>query len=194
MGPGSHLGGWVLTPPQRSARSRVTHTDIWNHGRRQNMQVGGRILAMLVVATGLVAPATASAAATATLVGDDGQPFPLNAAAPPTIRNMSTSVEVQNTAPAKGSWKWYVTDQAGSLANTDYCWPASLGKDSNRIGYRGNGVYTLHVVNYTATGGPPGAQPEQTFTYTVAASVATPHPAALPTRPAGTAVTNTHLL
>src|SRR4051812_44909316 len=107
MGPGSHLGGWVLTPPQRSARSRVTHTDIWNHGRGQNRKGGGRLLGLLVVAgvlvvpaTVLVVPATASAAATATLVGDDGQPAPLDAAAPPTIRNMSTKVEVQNVAPA----------------------------------------------------------------------------------------------
>jgi hypothetical protein len=158
------------------------------------MKVGGRILAMLVVAMGLIAPATANAAATATLAGDDGQPFPLNAAAPPTIRNMTTSVEVQNTAPAKGSWKWYVTDQAGALANTDYCWSAGTVKDGNRVGFRGNGVYVLHVVNYTASGCTAGAQPEQTFTYTVAASVAIAQPPALPTRPAGTSVTHTHLL
>jgi hypothetical protein len=158
------------------------------------MKAGGRILAMLVVAMGLIVPATANAAATATLVGDDGQPFPLNAAAPPTIRNMTTSVEVQNTAPKDGSWKWYVTDQAGSLANTDYCWSSGIVKDSNRIGYRGNGIYTLHIVNYTARGCASGAQPEQAFTYTVSASVAIPQPPPLATRPAGTSVTNTHLL
>jgi hypothetical protein len=158
------------------------------------MQVRGKLLATLVVALGLVAPATANAAGTATLVGDDGQPFVLNAAAPPTIRNMTTSVEVQNTAPANGSWKWSVTDPAGGVAAAEYCWSSGTTSNGSRVNYRGNGAYVLHIQNFTARSCASGAQPEQTFTYTVAASVAIPQPGPLPTRPAGTAVTNTHLL
>ena len=70
------------------------------------MKVGGRILAMLGVAMGLCVPAaSAQAAATATLVGDDGSRA-AERGAPPTIRNMQTGVEVQNrrrrTAPGSG--------------------------------------------------------------------------------------------
>jgi hypothetical protein len=159
------------------------------------MKVGGRILAILGIAMGLCVPAaSAQAAATATLAGDDGQPAPLNASAPPTIRNMQTTVEVQNQAPANGSWKWWVTDQAGSLAVTDYCWSSGTVKNDSRVGYRGNGTYTIHVQNFTARSCASGAQAEETFTYTVSASVAIPQPPALMTRPVGTSVTNTHLL
>src|ERR1700754_867342 len=158
------------------------------------MKVGGRVLAMVVVAIGLIVPATANAAATATLTGDDGQPFPLNAAAPPTIRNMSAGIAVQNQAPDGGSWRMWVSDQTGALAVSESCWSSLTSAWNERAGYRGNGVYTLHVQNYTARSCASGAQPEQTFTYTVSASVAIPQPAALPTRPPGTSVTNTHLL
>lgn len=159
------------------------------------MKVGGKLLATVLVATGLVVPATAQAAATATLVGDDGQPFALNAAAPPTIRNMTTSVDVQNVAPKDGSWKWSVTDQTGAVAAAEYCWSSGTTTNGSRVNYRGNGVYTIHVQNFTARScAAASAQAEQTFTYTVGASVAIPQPAPLPTRPPGTSVTNTHLL
>src|SRR3954454_6834366 len=101
MGPRAHLGGWALTPPQRSARSRVTHTDIWNHGRRQKMQIGGRILAMLVVAMGLVVPATASAVPTAKGAEDGGNPVVLTAVAPRALRNMDVKA-FGNIAPGDG--------------------------------------------------------------------------------------------
>src|SRR3954447_27019003 len=101
MGPGTHLGGWVLTLPQRSPRSRVTHTDIWIHGRRQKMQIGGRILAMLVVAMGLVVPATASAVPTAKVTDDGGNPVVLTAGAPLALRNMDVKA-FGNIAPGDG--------------------------------------------------------------------------------------------
>ena len=62
------------------------------------MKVGGRMLVAALVVAGLFAPASANAAVSATITGDDGQPVPMTVGAPPTIRNMNVSV-----APALGA-------------------------------------------------------------------------------------------
>jgi hypothetical protein len=158
------------------------------------MKAGGRILAAAIVAVGPCIPATANAAITATLTGDDGQPAPLNAAAPPTIRNMSATAAVQVPAGTAKSWKWVVTDPTNVAATTESCWN-TLTEDSSRVNYRGNGPYKLTVTPYTATNCTTGAQTPVVFTWNVAASVAIGQPPGpLMTRPANTSVTNTHLL
>jgi hypothetical protein len=158
------------------------------------MKAGGKLLATAIVAAGLCAPATANAAVTATLTGDDGQPAPLTAGAPPTIRNMSASAAVQVPAGTAKSWKWVATDPTGVAATTESCWN-SLAEDSSRVNYRGNGAYTLTVTTYTATNCASGAQAPIVFSWNVAASVVVGQPAGpLMTRPANTSVTSTHLL
>ena len=157
------------------------------------MKSGGRLLAAVVVGMGLLVPATAQGAVTATLTGDDGQPAPLVAGgAPPTIRNMSATAAVQVTAPESGnSWGWWVTDQTGALAVPVECWN-SITNDSNSVSFRGNGSYTLHQQYYTGSGCRTASGAETTFSWNVAASVAVlPAPGVLMTRPPNTSVTNT---
>jgi hypothetical protein len=107
---------------------------------------------------------------------------------------MSTRVAVQNQAPANGSWKMWVTDPAGTLAVSESCWSSGTTSWDDRVNYRGNGGYVLHVQNFTARSCASGPQPEQAFAFTISGSVAIPQPAAMMTRPAGTSITNTHLL
>jgi hypothetical protein len=159
------------------------------------MKSGGRILAAAAVAMGLFAPATANAAVTVTLTGDDGQPAPLAAGTPTTIRNMLASSAVQVTTDATvKSWKYTVTAPDGGESVSGLCWSSPIN-DDERVAYRSNGTYTLTIQTYTATGCGTGARPPMVYTWNVAASVAIGQPPGpLMTRPANTSVTNTHLI
>ena len=52
-----------------------------------------QIFPLAVLVTALLLPASALAAPTVTVTGDDGNPVPLNAAEPLTIRNMDVEAE-----------------------------------------------------------------------------------------------------
>jgi hypothetical protein len=158
------------------------------------MKSGGKLLATLIVALGLFAPATASASVTVTLTGDDGNPAPLSPGAPPTIRNMAphTAVQVANEKGV-GSWTYTVTAPDGAAATSSYCWSSAIN-DDERVAYRGNGVYTLTVTTFPASGCKTGGT-STTYTFALAASVAIVPPAGpLMTRPANSVVTNTHMI
>jgi hypothetical protein len=158
------------------------------------MKSGGRFLAMLVIAAGLCVPASASAAVTATVTGDDGQPAPLTAGAVPTIRFMGPTAAVQVPPGTQKSWKWSVSDPGGTIAAAESCWN-TLQDDSSQVNYRGNGTYTLTVQLYSASGCSGNVISTSTYQWTTAASVAVvAPPGPLMTRPANTSVTNTHLI
>src|SRR3954452_15352270 len=103
MGRGAHLGGWVLKRTNRSAGSRVGTRRIDSQQEASNMKSGGRFLAAAVVATVLCVPATANAAVTASVTGDDGNPAALTPGAPLAIRNMDVkAIGHVDPADAKG--------------------------------------------------------------------------------------------
>ena len=58
-------------------------------------------------------PATANAAVSATVTGDDGNPAALTAGAPPAIRNMDVQAAVQVDAADAKSCNGKVTDPTG---------------------------------------------------------------------------------
>jgi hypothetical protein len=158
------------------------------------MRSGRKLFAALVVAVGLGAPATAQAAVTATLTGDDGQPALLNAAAPPSLRNMTVDAGVQVGATDAESWKSVVTGPGEIPATTETCW-SSLTSETNRVKFQGNGLYKLTISLYSADScvTPKGAP--IVYTWNIEASVAVGQPAGpLLTRPANSFTTNAQLL
>ena len=64
------------------------------------------MLVAALVAAGLFAPASANAAVSATITGDDGQPVPMTVGAPPTIRNMNVSVAPALAQGDAVSWRY----------------------------------------------------------------------------------------
>lgn len=160
------------------------------------MKVGGRILAAITVACGLIAPASANAAPTVTVTGDDGNPVALTAGTPGALRNINVQVNVAVPAPDAKSWKWAATGPAGTTAtsiSTDYCW-TSIRQDSGRIVFQGNGAYTLTLQTF-ATDKCTGTPTNTTYSWNVAASVGLAQPAgALLLRPANSLTSNTHLI
>ncbi|MDA0163820.1 hypothetical protein OM076_26350 [Solirubrobacter ginsenosidimutans] len=158
------------------------------------MKSGGRFLATAIVAAALCGPATANAAVSATVTGDDGQPAPLTAGAVPTYRFMGATAAVQVTPGAQKSWKWSVSDPTGALAASEYCW-STLQNDSSRVNYRGNGTYTLNVQLFSGSSCTGSVISTSSYQWTTAASVGIVPPAGpLMTRPANTLTTNTHLI
>src|SRR5688572_27677902 len=78
----------------RSKPPRITAAsfDVFSVGG-SILKVGGRILAAAAVVAGLLAPASANAA-TVTITGDDGNPAPLTAGAPASIRNINVTAAI----------------------------------------------------------------------------------------------------
>src|SRR5262245_23464162 len=125
------------------------------------MQVGGKLLAALGVATGLVVPATADASIFAKIADDGGNPLPLAVGAPPTIRNMSTTMFV-NTDEGK-TYTARVIGPDGQQAGVQISC-GTTGTESNRgVDYHGNGTYTLTVTVYNGTCATPGKTESYTF-------------------------------
>lgn len=157
----------------------------------------GRVLAATTVVVGLIAPASASAAPVVSVTGDDGHPVSLAAGAPAALHTMQVTAAV-NVPQADGAgWKWQVTGPDGVTATTiatDSC-SSSIRDRDNRVAYKGNGSYTLTVTTYDTTNCSGAVKATSTYGWTVGASVEVVAPAGpLLTRPAGTAVTNTHMI
>jgi hypothetical protein len=158
------------------------------------LKAGGKTFLAAVVAAGLLAPASADAAISVTLTGDDGQPAPLAAGAPPTIRNMDAGVSVALAQGDATSWRYVVTDATGTPITYDICYSSVTPKNSS-VPYRGNGTYTLSVQLFNQSGcaSPKGAP--AVFQWNVAAGVAVGQPAGpLLLRNPGTLSNNVHLL
>ena len=156
------------------------------------MKVGGKLLATLGVATGLVVPATANAAVSAKITDDAGNPAQLAEGAPPTLRNMDVKAFV-NSSDGKG-FSAAVTGPDGQPAGSALgC--GSPGNESTRyVDYHGNGTYTLTITTYTDTDCSTGSK-SYTYTWNVGASVGLAQPAgAMLTRQANSFSTITQLI
>lgn len=138
---------------------------------RQSLLIAGVFSAM--------APASALAAPTATVTGDDGNPVPLSAAAPISIRNMDVDTEVTVPTTDTTYYSSQVFDQAGTPASSLVSCRATRSTPTakNFVDYRGNGTYTLLLRYYTASDpNCNGTAREQRFQYTVNAGTAVTTP------------------
>ena len=156
-----------------------------------------QILPLAVLVTALL-PASALADPTVTVTGDDGNPVPLNAVEPVSIRNMDVSADVTVPATDTPFYTSQVVDAAGTPASSVIsCRDTRYSPTAkNFTEYRGNGTYSV-VLRYYAAGDSDcnGAVTEQRFRFTINAgtSVATPPGRAL-TRAPNAFVTNTYKL
>ena len=155
-----------------------------------------QILPLAVLVTALM-PATALAAPTVTVTGDDGNPVPLNALAPIGIRNMDVTVDVAVPTTDTRYYTSQVLDAAGTPASSlNTCRTTQFSPTArNFADYRGNGTYTVVLRYYNTVGDSDcnGAVTEQRFAYTVNAGTAVTAPAArLLTRLPNTFLTRTH--
>ena len=152
-------------------------------------------LALGVMALG--APASAQAAVSGTVTGDDGNPVALTAGAPLSLRNMDVTATSGVTAADAMSWKAVALDPAGVPAEsgTSFCWDTRFTTDDRHlVSYRGNGTYTLQISLFNDRNCTQ-AKSTVNLQWTVAASVALVAPAgALPTRQAGSFSTITQQL
>ena len=157
-----------------------------------------QILPLAVLVTAFL-PASALAAPTVTVTGDDGNPVPLNAAAPVTIRNMDVTADVTVPQPDTRYYTSQVLDAAGTPASSlSPCRETRFGSTwKNFTNYRGNGTYAVVLRYYNTSGDSDcnGAVTERRLSYTVNAgtAVATPPGRAL-TRDPNAFLTKTYQL
>src|SRR3954464_11693106 len=142
MGPGAHLGAWALKAANRSSGSWVTTTDRFTAGGR-NMKVGGKLAAALVVATGLIVPATANAAISAKVTDDAGNPVQLAPGAPPALKSMDVRALV-NASEGKGFSSSVIGPDNQPTGISVGCGLPGTER-TNYVDYHGNGTYTLTV-------------------------------------------------
>jgi hypothetical protein len=154
------------------------------------------LLAVLVTA---LLPASALAAPTVTVTGDDGNPVPLNAVEPVGIRNMDVTADVSIPTTDTRFYTSQVLDGAGAPASSlSPCRETRFGPTwKNFTDYRGNGTYSV-VLRYYNTAGDTdcnGAVTERRLSFAINAgtSVATPPGRAL-TRAPNALITNTYQL
>ena len=140
----------------------------------------GRKLFLAAAAAAVVAcvPATANAAVSATVTGDDGNPAGLTAGVPLGIRNMNVQAAGHVDAADAKSFIVKVIGPDGVAATTNSpCWDTRYTNESKRyVDYRGNGTYTLVTSLYSDTNCTTG-QRDVNFPWTVSASVAISPPA-----------------
>jgi hypothetical protein len=140
----------------------------------------------------VLAGASATHAATVTVTGDDGNPVPLSAAGPASIRQMDAKVGVAFATNNNGYFSLAVTGPDGvAVATPMTCY--SQDSYSRYATFRGNGAYTVTVTNYakadTACKTPTSTE---TYTYTINSGVAiTPPPGPFLTRNPNSYATNT---
>jgi hypothetical protein len=157
-----------------------------------------QILPLAVLVTALL-PASALAAPTVTVTGDDGNPVPLNTTEPVTIRNMDPSADVAVPTTDTRYYTMQVLDGGNAPAS-----PISGCRDTrysptakNYTEYRGNGTYTVLLRYYNTAGDSDcnGAVSEGRYRFTINAgtAIATPPGRALTRAPNGF-VTNTYRL
>lgn len=142
------------------------------------MHSGRKLFAALVAATALCAPATADAAVSATVTGDDANPVALTPGTPFGIRNMYAQATGHVDAVDAKSFIVKVLGPDGVAAATDSpCWDTRYTNDTKRfVDYRGNGNYALTVSLYTDANCTAG-QKDVGYVWTVSASVSISPPA-----------------
>src|SRR3954447_22895153 len=98
------------------------------------MYSGRKLFAALVAAVALCAPATASAAVSATVTDDGGNPAPLTAGTPLAIRNMYVQATGHVDLADAKSFIVKVVGPDGVAAATDSpCWDSRYTNDSKRF-------------------------------------------------------------
>jgi hypothetical protein len=143
------------------------------------------------LALALTGASTAHAAATVTVTGDDGNPTPIAAGTPTTIRNVDTKVGVAFPSN-NGYFSMSVTGPDGvAVASALTC----FGWDSwsRYTDFRGNGNYTVTITNYakadTTCKTPTSTE---TYVYTINSGVSiTPPPGPFAIRAPNSYSTNT---
>jgi hypothetical protein len=158
-----------------------------------------QILPLAVLVTALL-PASALAAPTVTVTGDDGNPVRLNSAEPVTIRNMDVSADVSIPATDTPYYTSQVVDAAGAPASSlSPCRETRFGPTwKNFTDYHGNGTYSLILRYYRTAGdsdcnGTVAVAPPFKFTINAGTAVAAPPGRAL-TRAPNAFITNTYQL
>jgi hypothetical protein len=130
-----------------------------------------------VAATALVAAMPAAAqAATVTVTGDDGNPLPINPAAPPTIRNMDVQAIVTPVAGEPRYYRTVVLGPDGAPASTpSSCLDRTIIRSrTNYVDYRGNGAYRIIV--YRSNSSTCAGASAVAYPYAVSAGVAIAQP------------------
>jgi len=157
-----------------------------------------KIVLLLALAVAVAAPATASAAPTVTVTGDDGNPAPLNAAAPFGLRNMDVTVTAAVPAGDTGNFTVQVFGPDNvAVTPLSTCLDPEFTTSTRRFAdYRGNGGYTVLLRYYAeADTDCNGAATERRFVYVINAGTGvTGPPTKLLTRAPNSFVTNTHQL
>jgi hypothetical protein len=157
-----------------------------------------RKLFLLALVVSALLPASASAAPTVTVTGDDGNPAPLNTATPFGLRNMDITVDV--SVPTTDT-EYYNAQVFGpdNVATT----PLSTCRDTDILPtarsfseYRGNGTYTVVIRYFASTDSDCNGAANQTrFQYVINAGTGvTAPPTKLLTRAPNSFTTNTHEL
>jgi hypothetical protein len=158
-----------------------------------------RKLVLIALLAGALAPASAVAAPTVTVTGDDANPAALNMTTPIGLRNMdiTVAISVPSGDPAT-YWTAQVFGPDGAPATPlSSCLPkASSNTASASVEYRGNGLYSVIVRYYPASDSNcDGTAPIRRFQYTIGAGTAvTAPPTKLRTRPANSFSLNRHPL
>jgi len=155
-----------------------------------------RQILLLALVVSAVVPASAAAAPTVTVTGDDGSPAPLSSTTPFGLRNMDVTVDVSVPTADAGSYTAQVFGPDGVAATTlSSCRdPRSVPTSKGFADYRGNGAYAV-VVRYFTSSDCTGTARENRFQYVVNAGTAvTAPPTRLLTRAPNSFVINTHQL
>jgi hypothetical protein len=158
-----------------------------------------RKIVLSALAATVLLPASAGAAPSVTITGDDGNPAALSTAAPVNLRNMDITVDI--SVPAADNAPFYTAQVLGP--DNGAATPVSSCRDSDiqptarsSVDYRGNGTYTVVIRYFGASDSDcNGTARETRFQYAVGAGSGVTAPATrLLTRNPNTFVTNTHQL
>jgi hypothetical protein len=152
------------------------------------MKVGGKLAAALVVATGLIVPATANAAISAKVTDDAGNPVQLAPGAPPALKSMDVRALV-NASEGKGFSSSVIGPDNQPTGISVGCGLPGTER-TNYVDYHGNGTYTLTVTTYSDTcGGKVLSTASYAWTVTAGVAIAPPAPTMM-TRAANSFSTN----
>jgi hypothetical protein len=131
----------------------------------------------LLAALGLVLVPASASAASVTITGDDGNPIPINTAAPTAVRNMDVQANITVAASETAYYTTQVIGPDGVAASTaSPCRQTRYGPTwTNYADYRGNGNYAV-VLRYFATSTCGTVRRTQNFLYAINAgtSIASP--------------------
>jgi hypothetical protein len=154
-----------------------------------------KLVFLLALAVFTAAPATASAAPSVTVTGDDGNPAALNPTTPFGLRNMDITVTVAVPASDTRSYtaQIFAPDSVAATPASSCIDPRFSTSTRGFPSYRGNGTYTVVLRYFAGNATCTGTATERRFQYTINAGTGvTPPPTRVLTRPANSLVTNNY--